>query len=108
MWTIEEGLELIRQMQRALKPLGFHVALAGGVLNTGKSLKDLDLVFLPLTHDEAPDVEQLVDYVKAFIGVVTIDPEEMPSHKPNPYSPYRHQEALHTLDDNRRIDIFVV
>lgn len=46
-WGMDEALRLVRRMQKDVRPLGYHIALGGGVLNKGYSDKDLDLYFLP-------------------------------------------------------------
>lgn len=38
---------IVRELEPALKRRGWHVALTGGVLQTGASTKDLDLVLYP-------------------------------------------------------------
>ena len=53
MWTLEEGLVLCRLLQPMLRPIGYHLTLGGGVLNTGKSKKDLDLFLLPLKSTDS-------------------------------------------------------
>jgi hypothetical protein len=103
LWTIEDGLQLIRRLQPNLKPLGFHVALAGGNLNRGLSFKDLDLVFLPLTNDKAPDIYPLVEFLIKLFDEKGLDHT---SHKPNPYTPYRMQ--LMFPNNGKRIDVFIV
>ena len=103
LWTIGAGLRVIRAMQASLKPLGFHVALAGGVLNTDRSFKDLDLVFLPLTNNFAPPTEPLMGYL---CGVFGYPNTEEGSHSPNPYTPYRQQWVF--PNGGKRIDVFIV
>ncbi len=91
-------------MQFAIKPLGYHIALGGGVLNNGVSTKDLDLYFLPLTNDKAPDAMVLWAYVASLGFDVTEDDEA--SHVPNPYTPFRIQHE--TRYQGKRVDVFVV
>jgi hypothetical protein len=47
-WTLTNALATIRAFQFKALQLGYHLALAGGVLNKGQSEKDLDIVVLPL------------------------------------------------------------
>jgi hypothetical protein len=103
-WGLDEALELVRSMQSALRPLGYHVALAGGVLNKGFSQKDLDLVFLPLTNDVAPPVEPLFNHLLTIFEP-PYDNEWPISHEPNPYSCYRKQYQM--THQGRRVDLFV-
>lgn len=51
-WTLEEALPLIRILQPQTRQYGYHLCLGGGVLNTGRSEKDLDLYFLPMSPSE--------------------------------------------------------
>lgn len=51
MWTLNEGVDLCGRLNRRLVTAGYSVALAGSVLFTGKSTKDLDLVIFPLTSN---------------------------------------------------------
>lgn len=46
-WTIAEARALILRLEVALLPVGAHVALAGSVLHTGESKKDLDIIVYP-------------------------------------------------------------
>lgn len=103
-WTHDEALLAIRVLQPKIKPLGFHVALAGGVLNHGSSEKDLDLVFLPLTNDEAPVLTPLMTLLCEWFG--DIDTDFSPSHVPNPYTPYRTQQTF--ANNGKRVDVFVL
>lgn len=101
-WSLDEGLALIRDIQPSLKFLGFHVALGGGNLNRGSSDKDLDLYFLPLTNDKAPDVRPLMTYLTTVIGNPSIDEG---SHSPNTYTPFREQWVFPFA--GKRIDVFI-
>lgn len=48
MWSLESGLDLARLVE-GWADGAFHVGLAGSVLHTGKSMKDVDLIVYP--HD---------------------------------------------------------
>lgn len=48
MWTIDQGLHIVRALQSHTRQFGYHLTLGGGVLNKGESKKDLDLYFLPM------------------------------------------------------------
>lgn len=47
-WTVENGIAVIRQLQNTAHLCGYHLALAGGILNRGYSAKDLDIMVLPM------------------------------------------------------------
>lgn len=51
MWTLEQGVELIRSIQPALHDVLWHCSLGGGVLNKGFSVKDLDLFMAPFESE---------------------------------------------------------
>jgi len=67
-WELLMALDLIRRYQAQVKKLGFHICLAGGVLNKGWSEKDLDLVFLPLTNLGKPDLAPLQAWLQQTWG----------------------------------------
>ena len=46
-WNLNDALELIRNIQPDCMNSGYYIALAGGVLNGGGSINDLDLVAVP-------------------------------------------------------------
>lgn len=50
MWTLDEGLAIIRRIQPETRGYGYHLTLGGGVMNAGQSTKDLDLFFIPLDN----------------------------------------------------------
>lgn len=67
MWTLDEALALIRKMQPEIRRFNYHVALGGGVLNKGRSDKDLDLYFIPFS-EEGPRANDLRDYLSEHFG----------------------------------------
>lgn len=64
-WTLENSVELIRILQPLAHKHGYHLALAGGILNRGYSDKDLDVVALPRSEmeQEWDDFESAVEEV---------------------------------------------
>ncbi len=54
MWNMEEALLFIRNLQPVVKKYNFHLALAGGVLNNGYSVKDLDIICMGM-HNDLPN-----------------------------------------------------
>lgn len=68
-WTLEDGLRLIRILQPKAKEYGYHIALGGGVLNKGESKKDLDLYFLTLDNGKkTPACDNLVAWLEEMWG----------------------------------------
>jgi len=77
-WTLETAMPLILQLQAAVRDIGYHVALGGGVLNKGKSNKYLDLYILPLNDIDAggysavrTEIRKILDYK----GDIKTDPD---------------------------------
>lgn len=46
-WDIGDAVDLCRNLEERLSEVGWHVALAGGVLLRGESEHDLDLLIFP-------------------------------------------------------------
>jgi hypothetical protein len=101
MWEVVGAIALIQSIQPEIKPLGYHVALAGGVLNTGRSDKDLDLVFVPLTNAKRPALGELCNYFYKRWGA----PQENCTD-PEPCMALRFQASY--MRGTQRIDVFVV
>lgn len=67
MWVLENALIVVRDIQAAARPYGYHVALGGGVLNTGKSHNDLDLYCMPMKQF-SPNTDKLRTVLMFFLG----------------------------------------
>lgn len=59
MWTLDEALEFIRQVECVAPEAGCHVALTGGVLYKLGPRKDLDLLFYRIRQVEKVDTDVL-------------------------------------------------
>ncbi len=93
-WTLDLALELIRNLQPAAMQKGYYLALAGGVLNNGYSVNDLDLVAVPRTKTSV-EVE-FVECLNTFL---------VPTREPG----YRQSTMiLHYSYNGKPIDIAVV
>ena len=68
MWTLDEALVLVRELQPQLTQFEYHVALGGGVLNKGKSDNDLDLYFISFDFQLPENYERLIDFLKNKFG----------------------------------------
>lgn len=56
-WTLEEARLLVSSlMGDVLAVNGYYTMLAGGILRTGYSLKDLDIVFVPVRAFSINDI----------------------------------------------------
>jgi hypothetical protein len=46
LWTFEEAVRFVRQLERELSPIA-HVTFGGGVMHKGRSMHDLDIIIFP-------------------------------------------------------------
>ena len=103
-WTLDEGRCEIQRVQSGSRAYGYHVALGGGVLNTGSSRKDLDLYFLPLDNDTSkPNSGSLVQWLETLWG--KSEPINDPNYGPSDY--YTQKLKFMPLV-SKRIDVFVI
>jgi hypothetical protein len=70
-WTLDEGLDLVRRLQPETRQFGYHLTLGGGVLNNGRSKKDLDLFFLPLSDVRASRSDRMLSHLIEKFGHAT-------------------------------------
>lgn len=56
-WTLADALPLLREVQAAVEPLGYHVGLAGSVLTKGFSYNDMDMILYPASNAQQPKRE---------------------------------------------------
>jgi hypothetical protein len=71
MWTLEDGLRVVRALQPLTREYNYHLTLGGGVLNKGQSQKDLDLFFLPMmgfSETATRDADGMLAYLKRLWG----------------------------------------
>ncbi len=102
MWTLEDALTLIRDLQPQLHLLKYHVALGGGVLNKGQSEKDLDLYIFPFDYS---DIAPVLPFLERMWG------EAEPINKfadryPDDIS-FEAKYKFLQREDGRRIDVFI-
>ena len=55
MWTLDDALALVREIQPLTRDFNYHLVIGGSVVNNGESRKDLDLYFLPLCNGNLND-----------------------------------------------------
>lgn len=102
MWTLDEGLVLVRELQPDTRQFGYHLALGGGVLNNAMSCKDLDLYLLPLDDkDEDPDMDALISWLDSLWG----EGESLIDARYN--SKHYKAKRKYVLGD-QRIDVFIL
>ena len=112
MWTLETAQSYIADLQLRVKKHGYHLCLGGGVLNKGKSKKDLDLYFLPLDNgDYSVDSHALLLKIQSYFGGIKIEPLGKP-YETNYNVPYvfKGKFTYHPYGSPSplRIDIFVM
>jgi hypothetical protein len=101
MWTLEDGLQLVRQLQSLTRNFQYHLAIGGGVINNGRSSKDLDLYFLPLDNGHTPKTDELVSWLNLMWGKCELLSKNYETQK----SHYLHK--LTFTVDQKRIDCFI-
>ena len=103
-WTLDDALELVRNLQPWTRDYAYHLAIGGGVVNTGSSLKDLDLYFLPLDNDGfVPRTDALLDDLQKHFG--PYEPIVAPEYA-HLHSFYRHKVKFENA--GKRIDAFIL
>ena len=69
MWTLDEGISLVRGLQDGTRKFGYHLCIGGGVVNKGRSNKDVDLFFLPLDNDkDKPNPDGILKWLEEMWG----------------------------------------
>jgi hypothetical protein len=102
MWRIEHALSVVRALQPMTRDFNYHLTLGGGVLNLGRSDKDLDLYFLPLCNDTDHEPALLLGFLEELWGKSEpIGSEDCYEEDP------RWLKVKFMLNGWRRIDVFV-
>jgi hypothetical protein len=111
MWTLEQGRQVVTEIQDGSRRFNYHVALGGGVLNNGISNKDLDIYFLPLDNGNEPDPEGVKLWLSQVWGrqvlwIEPICPSDYPEDEKND-SAYS-EKLKYQLASGQRIDVFII
>lgn len=126
MWTLEEALTLIRELNPLLVEAGWYFGLTGSVLIKGESVKDLDLIVFPLNTAEVDrkrlyrvlihggwtmkwDVAVIHGFwrQKAKQAAREIEDKPGPNWQADHPIDGKHVEGWHTKD-GKRIDLFIL
>jgi hypothetical protein len=67
-WTLADGLLLLREIQAVVEPLGFHTGILGSVALKGSSKNDLDIVIYPTLVPNGREVHK-GEVVVALVGL---------------------------------------
>jgi hypothetical protein len=100
-WTLEDGLQLVRELQPITRNFHYHLTIGGGVINNGSSYKDLDLYFLPLDGGYNPQPNRLVFWLEQMWGKSELISEGYETQE----SHYQYKLAFSV--DGKRIDCFI-
>ena len=63
-WTLEEGIDICRQIEAKISSWGFHCGLTGSCLFRGQSSKDLDIIIYP--HKYVGENYSITDVVEVL------------------------------------------
>ncbi len=112
LWHERDAIELATFLdsEYGLAGVGWHVAIAGGVMRRGWSMHDLDLVVYPhcRTTGRAPSFEAARDYLRRLGWRLHVDKASMHKYWRKKGSKDRkHVEVWHTAD-GRRVDLLVL
>lgn len=104
-WTLDEALEVVRRLQPLVRPLDFHFAIGGGVVNAGRSYHDLDLYLLPVFKGRPYDFNAIEQLLYDTFGPKSdlIATSEGPTGREGPT--YRFQWRY--LNNGRTVDVFI-
>lgn len=103
MWNIADALTLVRDRQPLLHGQGWHMAMGGGVLNTGVSAKDLDLYFIPM--DSSAPAEAILPTLETWWGP-SMEMSKLKDNYPDDTN-FEHKVKFH-LPSGQRIDAFIM
>ena len=106
LWTLEQGVGLVRFLQPLTRRVSYHLAIGGGVINNGSSTKDVDLYFLPLDNlENQPEPDQMKGILDAIygMGVPIVDTDKYGDAISA--SVYKHK--LKYTIDGKRADVFI-
>jgi hypothetical protein len=62
-WTLAEALDFIPTYQSRFQAFNYHIGLAGSVLNTGLSYKDLDIIVMSMCNKRPDDYPGLMQFM---------------------------------------------
>lgn len=111
MWTLGEGLKLVRELDKYARMQHFHLALGGGVLRAGDSYKDIDIYALPLhLPGITPNGTRLLELIDIALGVTHRLPDI--ANEDEAYFLQSQETRCHDLyiyeKPGKKIDFFIV
>lgn len=99
-WFEQDGVQLVRELDKLARSFGYTTALTGGVLFKGYSFKDLDIIFYRL---RTKDADRWEEFKQALIKFGFSDWEYR-----TPYHAGDSKQVYFTKYNGRRIDIFIL
>ncbi len=106
-WTLEEGLELIRQLHPSVQQAGYYLGLTGSVLFKGQSEKDLDIIAYPKSKPDG-NPEALRTALREQGLYIWLDSDFIRERwREKGSNDTKHVEAWKT-ENGKRIDLFIL
>lgn len=99
LWTLQDGLTFIRAHQDTFKALNYHIGLAGGVVNNGRSDKDLDVTVMSMCNQRPDDYSGLLALLRSTFAC--------PGYTSYTYGLSSKRELYIGSYKGKRIDFFV-
>ena len=107
MWRFPEAIDLIVRVQPTAHANGYHLGLAGGVLNKGQSDKDLDVMIMPLNNvEQARDLNTIVEMFCREIGAKNVLTRESGSGSGGSERTVS-TDLIILVSDTKKIDLFI-
>lgn len=106
-WLMRDALRVARKAEHVLSPFGWHVALGGGVMRNGYSVKDLDLIVYP--HDASRSLLYCIEEALIAAGWERFRTrDQMHAHWRTTGSTDTKHVEVWTDDKGRRIYLIIV
>lgn len=106
MWTLNDAILIVQELQPFAHELGYHITLGGGVLNKRESSKDLDLFVLRKNNVERVEAFQVIEAARSwFPGWAHRALRDSPDYGPD--ADFHFKEAFMFSKGGKRIDLFV-
>lgn len=105
-WTLEQALELIRELAPDLEVVGWGIGLTGSLLKKGSSDRDADIILFPMSSDVAVLEDAREELRRHGLEMVYTAAEIhwFWRHGKNDSSDMKHVEVW--VRDKHRIDVF--
>ncbi len=109
MWTLDESIELVRRLMPGAKECRYDLSLGGGVLRTGMSKNDLDIICGPSNWREDHDSATAEDFETFLLWLTSIPGLRLISQNPADGFGWNEMSRAYRFEDERgrKIDFFV-